>query len=88
MSSSFFHPHKLFGTGSQGYRHLRRISINGMVKKMCREEEVGFVDGWDSFVGKEEMYLTDGLMGEGLSGAVASGMGKVGYINKLGRWFC
>ncbi len=47
------------------------------------------VDLWDSFVGKEEMYLRDGLhlpkgaavFAEGLSGAVASGLGKVRYLN-------
>ena len=27
-----------------------------MAQKLCREEEVGFVDLWDSFVGKEEMH--------------------------------
>ena len=45
------------------------------------EEEVGYVDLWDSFVGKEEMYVRDGLhlsgkgaavFAEGLAGAVAS----------------
>ena len=60
-----------------------------MVKQLCREEEVGFVDLWDSFVGKEEMYLRYGLhlSGKGaavfageLSGAVASGLGKVEYL--------
>ena len=57
-----------------------------MVKQLYREEEVGFVDMWDSFVGKEEMYLRYGLHLSGkeaavfageLSGAVASGSGKV-----------
>ena len=61
-----------------------------MVKQLCKEEEVGFIDLWDSFVGKEEMYLRDGLhrrgkgavfFAEGLSGAVASGLGKVRYLN-------
>ena len=32
-----------------------------MVQQLCREDEVGFLDMWDSFVGKEEMYLRDGL---------------------------
>ena len=50
----------------------------------------GNVDLWDSFVGKEEMYARDGLhlsgkgaavFAEGLSGAVASGLGKVSYLN-------
>ena len=68
----------------------KRMAINGMVKRLCKEEDVGYVDLWDSFVGKEEMYLRDGLhlsgkgaavFAEGLSGAVASGLGKVRYIN-------
>ena len=57
---------------------------------LCKEEDVGYVDLWDSFVGKEEMYLRDGLhlsgkgaavFAEGLSGTVASGLGKVRYLN-------
>ena len=45
---------------------------------------------WDSFVGNEELYFRDGLhlsgqgaavLAEGLSGAVASGLGKVRYLN-------
>ena len=64
--------------------------FTGMVKQLCKEEEVGYVDLWDSFVGKEEMYVRDGLhlsgkgaavFAEGLSGAVASGLGKVSYLN-------
>ena len=51
---------------------------------------MGFVDLWDSFVGKEDMYVRDGLhlsgkgaavFAEGLSGVVASGLGKVRYLN-------
>ena len=73
-----------------GYRNSKRMAINGMVKRLCKEEDVGYVDLWDSFVGKEEMYLRDGLhlsgkgaavFAEGLSGAVASGLGKVRYLN-------
>ena len=45
-----------------------------------------FVELWDSFVGEEEMYLRDGLhlSGKGaavFAGAVASGLGKVEYLN-------
>ena len=56
----------------------------------CKEEDVGYVDMWDSFVGNEELYFRDGLhlsgkgaavLAEGLSGAVASGLGKVRYLN-------
>ena len=43
------------------------MANNGMVKWLCTEEEVGYVDMWDSFVGKEEMYVRDGLhLGRGL----------------------
>ena len=54
------------------------------------------MDLCDSFVGIEEMYERDGLhlsgkraaaFAEGLSGAVASGLGKVRYLNWLGRGF-
>ena len=65
------------------------MAINGMVKRLCKED-VRYVDLWDSFVGKEEMYVRDGLhlsgkgaavFAEGLSAAVASGLGKVRYLN-------
>ena len=48
---------------------------------------------WDNFVGNEGLYFRDGLHlsgkgaavlsdgAEGLSGAVASGLGKVRYLN-------
>ena len=66
------------------------MAVNGMVKRLCKEEGVRYVDLWDNFVGKEEMYARDGLhlsgkgaavFVEGLSGAVASGLGKVSYLN-------
>ena len=72
-----------------GYRNPKRMAINGMVKRFCKED-VGYVDLWDRFVGKENMYVRDGLhlsgkgaavFAEGLSGAVASGLGKVRYLN-------
>ena len=69
---------------------MDRSYLNGMVKQLCRDEDVGFVDVWDSFVGKEEMYSRDGLhlsgkgasvFAEGLSGAVVCALGKVRYLN-------
>ena len=81
---------QVFGNRIDGYRHSKRMAINGMVKRLCKDDEVGYVDLWDSFVGKEEMYVRDGLhlsgkgaaaIAEGLSGAVASGLGKVRYLN-------
>ena len=80
----------VFGNRIDGYRNLKRMAINGMMKRLCKEEDVGYVDLWDSFVGIEDMYARDGLhlsgkgaaaFAEGLSGAVASGLGKVRYLN-------
>ena len=45
----------VFGNRIDGYRISKRMAINGMVKRLCKEDEVGYVDMWDSFVGKEEM---------------------------------
>ena len=61
-----------------------------MMKRLCKEEDVGYVDLWDSFVRKEEINARDGLhlsgkwaaaFAEGLSGAFAGGLGKVRYLN-------
>ena len=80
----------LFGNRIHGYRNSKRMAVNGMVERLCKEEDVGYVNLWDSFVGKEEMYARDGLhlsgkgaavFAEGLLGAVASGLGKVSYLN-------
>ena len=51
----------VFGNRIQGYRNSKRMAVKGMVKRLCKEEEVGYVDLLDSFVGKEEMYARDGL---------------------------
>ena len=58
----------MFGNRIQGYRNSKRMAVNGMVKRLCKEEEVGYMDLWDIFVGKEEMYMRDGLhlSGKGL----------------------
>ena len=78
----------VFGNRIPGYSNSKRMAVNGMVKRLCQEEEVGYVDLWDSFVGKEDMYARYGLhlsgkgaavSAEGLSGA--SGLGKVSYLN-------
>ena len=40
----------VFGNRIDGYRNSKRMAINGMVKRLCEEEEeVGYVDMWDSF---------------------------------------
>ena len=78
------------GNRIQGYRNSKRTAVNGMVERLCKEEDVGYVDMCDSFVGNEELYFREGLhlsgkgdavLAEGLSGAVASGLGKVRYLN-------
>ena len=53
----------LLEIGSRGhrYRNCRGMAINMLVEKLCREEEVGFVDLWGSFVGRADMYMKDGL---------------------------
>ena len=58
----------VFGNRIRGYRNSKRMAVNGMVKRLCKEEELGYVDLWDSFVGKEELYMRDGLhlSGQGL----------------------
>ena len=51
----------VFGNRIQGYRNSKRMAVNGMVERLCKEEDVGYVDLWDSFVGKEDMYARDGF---------------------------
>ena len=87
----------VFGNRIDGYRNSKRMAINGMMKRLCKEEDVGlknYVDLWDSFVGIEEMYARDGLhlswkgaaaFAEGLSGAVASGLGKSTIFKLVGQ---
>ena len=80
---------QVFGNRIQGYRNSKKMAVNGMVERLCKEENVGYVDLWESFVRKEDMYARDGLhlsgkgaavFAEGLSGALPSGLGKVRYL--------
>ena len=50
-----------------------------LVEKLCREEEVGFVDLWGNFVGWASSKWKRGQQycGCGLSAAVDSGMGSI-----------
>ena len=43
------------------FRNCKRMAINGLLEQMCEEEGVGFVDLWGYFVGKEDMFMRDGL---------------------------
>ena len=42
----------VFGNRIQGFRNSKRMAVNGMVERLCKKEDVGYVDLWDSFVGK------------------------------------
>ena len=79
---------RILPVGRRGhrYRNCRGMAINMLVEKLCREEEVGFVDLWGSFFGRADMYMKDGLhlsgkgaavFVDGLSAAVDSGMGSI-----------
>ena len=60
----------VLGNRIDGYRNSKRMAINVMMKRLCKEEDVGYVDLWDSFVGKEDMYVRDGLHLSGTGAAV------------------
>ena len=42
----------VFGNRIQGYSNSKRMAVNMMVERLCKEEDVGYVELWDSFVGK------------------------------------
>ena len=46
----------VIGRRGHRYRNCRGMAINMLVEKLCREDEVGFVDLWESFVGRADMY--------------------------------
>ena len=54
------------------FRNCKRMAINGLLQQMCEEEGVGFVDLWGYFVGKEDMFMRDGLHLSGKGAAVFS----------------
>ena len=44
----------VFANRIQGYRNSKRMAVNGMVEQLCNEEEVGYVDLWDSLWKKKK----------------------------------
>ena len=60
----------VMGRRGHKYRNCRGMAINMLVQMLCREEEVGFVDLWGSFVGRADMYMKDGLHLSGKGAAV------------------
>ena len=71
----------VIGRRGHRYRNCRGVAINMLVEKLCREEEVGFVDLWGNFVGRADMYMKDGLhlsgKGTAVFAAVDIGMGSI-----------
>ena len=54
------------------FRNCKRMAINGLLEQMCEEGGVGFADLWGFFVGKEDMFMRDGLHLSGKGAAVFS----------------
>ena len=60
----------VMGRRGHKYRNCRGMAINMLDQKLCREEEVGFVDLWGCFVVRADMYMKDGLYLSGKGAAV------------------
>ena len=54
------------------FRNCKRMAINVLLEQMCEEEGFGFVDLWGYFVGKEDMFMRDGLHLSGKGAAAFS----------------
>ena len=54
------------------YSNCKKMAINALLEQVWEEEGVGFVDLWGYFVGKEDMYMTDGLLLSGKGAAMFS----------------
>ena len=61
---------KVMGGRGATYRNCKNMAINALIEQMCEEERVGFVYLWGYFVGKEDMYVRDGLHLSGKGAAV------------------
>ena len=68
----------MFGNRIDGYRNSKRMAINGMMKRLCKEEDVGCVDLWDSFVGIEGMYAREVCTVVGRGRRLCRGTGRGG----------
>ena len=80
----------IMGGRGEEYRNCRRMAINTQVKKVCVEEGVGFVDMWLDFVGRDDLFMRDGLYLRGKGAAVLGcefvrvvdeGIGTIHYLN-------
>ena len=50
------------------------MAINALVEQMCEQEGVGFVYLWGYLVGKEDIYMRDGLHLSGKGAALTVGL--------------
>ena len=41
----------VFGNRIRGCSNSKRVAVNGMVKRLCKEEEVGYADLWAAWQG-------------------------------------
>ena len=44
----------VFGNRIHGYSNSKRMTVMWMVERLCKEEDVGYVDLWGRFVGKKK----------------------------------
>ena len=79
-------------TGGRGedHRNCRRMTINTQVHKVCIEEGIGFVDMWLNFMGRDDVFMRDGLhltmkdaavLGFEFVMVVEDGTGTANYLN-------
>ena len=61
------------------------MAINGLVHHLCKEEKVRFVNLWNSFVTKEDMYTIDGLHLSEKGAAIFADALKVSGKRRHGR---
>ena len=78
----------IMGGRGEEYRNCRRMAINTQVQKVCMEEGVGFVDMWLNFVGRDDIFTSDGHHLTGKGTAVLGcefvrdkGTGTINYLN-------
>ena len=45
------------GNRIQGYKNSKRMAVNGMVERLCKEEDVGYVDMWTALWGMKNCTL-------------------------------
>ncbi|KAK7087076.1 hypothetical protein SK128_002178, partial [Halocaridina rubra] len=52
----------------------RAIGVNARMEVFCRENNIGFIDGWDHFTSRKHMYARDGVHLSNSGVSVLAGM--------------